>query len=95
MRIRFLDGPTRTRAGGSWTLFFRSRRHLWRVFMPIILWHAPIQLIAAASFGPTIAALIIAGSVPGAIVPSPSIGPGHARLWRASSAQLSSFLLML
>ncbi len=30
----------------------------WLVFLPIILWHAPIQLIAVASFGPTLAALI-------------------------------------
>ncbi len=59
MRIWFLDGHTRTRVGGSLTLFFALAYAIsWLVFMPIILWHAPIQLIAAASFGPTIAALI-------------------------------------
>jgi membrane protease YdiL (CAAX protease family) len=30
----------------------------WLVFTPIILWHAPVQLIAVASFGPSAAALI-------------------------------------
>jgi len=43
----------------SLTIFFTLAYSIsWLVFMPIILWQAPIQLIAAASFGPTIAALI-------------------------------------
>jgi hypothetical protein len=33
-------------------------RSLGSFFIPIILWHASIQLIAVASFGPTMAALI-------------------------------------
>jgi len=41
------------------TIFFTLAYAIsWLLFMPIILWHAPIQLIAAASFGPTMAALI-------------------------------------
>jgi CAAX protease family protein len=44
--------------GGQLVLFFTLAYVIsWLVFLPIILWHAPIQLIAVASFGPTLAAL--------------------------------------
>jgi len=45
--------------GRPLTLFFAlAYGTSWLGFMPIVLWHAPIQLIAVASFGPSIAALI-------------------------------------
>jgi membrane protease YdiL (CAAX protease family) len=45
--------------GRHLTLFFALAYGIsWLGFMPIVLWHAPIQLIAVASFGPSIAALI-------------------------------------
>ena len=47
------------RVGRPLTTFFTLAYAIsWLAFMPIIAWHAPIELIAAASFGPTVAALI-------------------------------------
>ncbi len=59
MRIWSLVESTGTGVDRPLTLFFVLAYGIsWLVFMPIILWHAPIQLIAAASFGPTVAALV-------------------------------------
>src|SRR5678815_5935723 len=55
-----IPGSTHTGVSRTLLLFFMLAYGIsWLVFAPIILWHAPIQLIAAASFGPTLAALIV------------------------------------
>jgi membrane protease YdiL (CAAX protease family) len=47
------------KTGSQLTAFFTLAYAIsWLVFVPIVLWDAPVQLIAVASFGPAIAALI-------------------------------------
>jgi membrane protease YdiL (CAAX protease family) len=54
-----VSGLPRLAVNRPLTLFFALAYLIsWLAFMPIILWRAPIQLIAVASFGPTLAALI-------------------------------------
>jgi hypothetical protein len=59
IRINFSPKLAPMTIGRPLTIFFTLAYAIsWLVFIPIILWHASIQLIAVASFGPTMAALI-------------------------------------